>query len=127
MQIELASQGVYYETKGIDEEGIGSSKMEWVHMGNIGPGDALNSNESLLCQWKMPLPGGTSMGPLHGKVRHFRLYANETIGKKVWGRDVELIHWLEWLIFIAKGNQVAAITKAMRTMSATQRIIWGVP
>ena len=34
----------------------------------------------------MPLPGGTSMGPLHGKVRHFRLYGDETIGqKKVWG------------------------------------------
>ena len=41
---------------------------------------------SFLCQWKMPLPGGTSMGPLHGKVRHFRLYGDETIGqKKVWG------------------------------------------
>ena len=36
MQIELlASQGVYYETKGIDEEEIGSSKMEWVHMGRL--------------------------------------------------------------------------------------------
>ena len=31
------------------------------------------------------------MGPLNGKVRHFRLYANETTGKKVGGGRVNLL------------------------------------
>lgn len=63
---------------------------------------------SLLCQWERPLPGGTSMGPLNGKVRHFRLYANETTGKKNGGKQSSFTGWNDWSS-LPRGNWFAAI------------------